>query len=484
MKSLQIKRKRQKFVSDSSRVITKFYGPGGEARMKRIIQRVLSLSDEECEAAVQNVLEDFSDRHLNLESDLLANYQETEYLVETAEELSRKRKLLLGAYFTQEYSIESAALFNPSIVAHPDQTNLEEGSVRCILSFRAIGEGQISSIIFRSGVLDANCNFIMDCVRPFLKTPIVELNPTYDKKDFLTKLKEARVYEDVCARIFEKLPNRFLFNELQESIREVAMAYPSSIAVRETIELIFWVARSDYEASFHHQTDLSERVIFPVARNESNGIEDARFVRFTDDDGDIRYYATYTAFNGHTILPMLLETRDFLRFRMRALSGKPVRDRGLTLFPRKINGKYMMISRYDGENLYLMSSDDIHFWDSVQKLQTPTETWELIQIGNCGPPIETEAGWLLLTHGVGPLRKYCIGVQLLDLNDPSKIIGRSKTPLIMPNEYEREGYLPNVVYTCGAIVHNDKLVIPYAASDTTSGIAVIGLNPLLERLLQ
>jgi predicted GH43/DUF377 family glycosyl hydrolase len=482
MNTFRVKRKRQKFVSDSSRVITKFYKPGGKERIKNIIQRTLSLPDDKCHETLQHVFEEFADRHSNLEQALMKNYQEVEYFLEEPEQLSHEQKMLIGSYFTQEHSVESAGLLNPSIVLHPDQSDLPAESVKCILSFRAIGEGHISSIVFRSGILTEYNHFIMDPVRPFTEIPIVELNPTYDKRIFLTKLKEAGVYEQVCARIFEKLPNRFLFNELQERIRDVGIAYPFSVAVRETVELIFWVARSNYEASFHPQTQISERVIFPVARNESNGIEDARFVRFTDDDGDVRYYATYTAYNGHTTLPMLLETRDFLKFKMCTLGGSAVKDRGMVLFPRKINGKYMMISRQDGENLYIMSSDSIYFWNEMTQLQTPQQAWEFTQIGNCGSPIETEAGWLLLTHGVGPLRKYCIGAQLLDLDDPSTVIGRSSDPVLMPNEYEREGYVPNVVYTCGALLHNGTLVIPYAASDTTAGIATVELNPLLESL--
>jgi len=458
--------------------------PGGEDRAKKIIKRVLSLSDEECQETLQGVFEDFSDRHSDLETVLLRNYQRIQYLVEDPEDLSNDQRLLLGSYFTLEYSIESVALFNPSIVLHPEQGDLPEGSARYNLSFRAIGEGHISSIVFRTGILDKNNHFLMDPVSPFLERPVVEINHTYDRKVFLSKLLDVSMSDEICARIFDDLPNRFLFHELEESIGKVEKASSPSSELRETIECIYWIARSNYQETFVGQGNLSERVIFPVAQSESNGIEDARFVRFIDDNGDVTYYATYTAYSGRNILPMLLETRDFLRFRMSTLNGDMAKDKGMALFPRKIRGRYVMIARRDGENLYISSSDNIFSWYEIQKLQAPQQSWEFVQIGNCGSPLETKEGWLLLTHGVGPLRKYCIGVELLDLDNPSKIIGKLEDPLIVPNEDEREGYVPNVAYSCGAVIHNDTLVIPYGMSDTRSGIATTRLRPLMNKLLR
>lgn len=487
MQPLHVIRKRQRFTSDASRVIIKFFAPHGEHRKEHIIQRVLGLSEEDCDAILQEVLIGFAERHCNFETELLDNYRQIEYLLEYPDALSDARKLLLGAYFTHEYSIESTALFNPSIVPHPSQDNAPEGSLRCILSFRAIGEGHISSLVFRAGTLDAQNHFLMDPVSPFVLTPEVELNPTYDKHTFLMKLEELdeqpNEQHEYINRIFEKLPSKFHFDTLKEKLLEEKSENLFSLEIEKAIEMIFWVARSNYEVNFSPQSRPSERVIFPVARSESNGIEDARFVRFIDDDGDICYYATYTAYNGHAILPMLLETREFLHFKMCTLNGDAAKDKDFALFPRKINGQYAMISRQDGENLYMMFSDNLHFWHEMHLLQTPQSAWEFIQMGSCGSPLETEAGWLLLTHGVGPLRKYCIGAYLLDLHDPLRVIGRLEEPLIMPNEHEREGYVPNVVYTCGAIIHHDTLVIPYAVSDTASGIATVRLQPLLERLL-
>ncbi|MFC1535132.1 glycoside hydrolase family 130 protein [Thermodesulfobacteriota bacterium] len=483
MSQIQIKRQRLRFDPDPSRVIAKFYLPGGEKRAQRIIDRVFSLSDEECLQTLQNVFEDFSDRHSDLEAVLLRNYQRVQHLIKEPEDLSHDRRLLLGSFFSLEYSIESAAMFNPSIVIHLDQSDLQEESARYILSFRAIGEGHISSIVFRTGIIDRNNHFITDPVGPLLERPVIEMNHTYDKNAFIAKALEINVSEEVCGLVFDNLPHRFLFNELQESINKAEEKYADSREFLEMIEDIYWIAQSNYEETFVGEGSLSERIIFPVAQSEKNGIEDARFVRFVDDDGDVTYYATYTAYSGNNILPMLMETKDFLKFKMLTLNGEVAKDKGIALFPRKIRGKYVMINRMDGENLYIASSDNIYSWYEIHKLQEPQQSWEFVQIGNCGSPIETKDGWLLLTHGVGPFRKYCIGVELLDLNNPSKIIGKLEHPLIMPNEYEREGYVPNVTYSCGAIIHNDILVIPYGLSDTSSSIATTRLKPLIDKLL-
>ncbi|MGD9373884.1 MAG: glycoside hydrolase family 130 protein, partial [Desulfobacterales bacterium] len=442
------------------------------------------LSDEKSQEILHAVLHDFSDRHQDLEKTLLRHFKKIENLINHPERLTYEQKLLVGAFFTKEYSIESVAFFNPSIVPHPNQEGLSEDALRVIFSFRAVGEGHISSLTFRSAILDKKNNLMLGPVSPFLETPEVILNPTYEKALFLMILRDELECNEIIYQIFDELPDTFQFYELKEKIEAFISDLVSTSERRETIEMIFWVARSNFVQSFRPQSRLSERVIFPTGRNESNGIEDARFVQFVDDDGDERFYATYTAYNGRNTLPMLLETRNFLTFKVLTLNGKAVRDKGMALFPRKVNGQYAMISRQDGENLFLMYSDHIHFWDKMQMLETPGQPWEFVQIGNCGSPLETEKGWLLLTHGVGAMRKYCIGALLLDLKDPSKIIGKLKVPLIMPNEYEREGYVPNVVYSCGALIHNGSVIIPYAVSDTTSGIATVDLSVLLDRLLQ
>ena len=484
MYSHSIERKRGTFKCDSSRVITRFYVPADEARAGNVIQRVLSLTEEECSMELRRIFKDFSTRHHDFEAILFANYQRVEKQITDPEKLSKERKHLIGAYFTHEYSVESAALFNPSIVAHPDQANLSSGSMRFIISFRGVGEGHLSSIVFRTGVLDKKNNMTMDAVSPYVEQPAVEFNPSYSKHIFLQKLNVLGADTEISTRIIDPLPDPFLFKQLKDSIRQVRLAIPLTVVFQETNRVIDWLVRSNYEVVFRGDQPLSERVIFPVSEDESNGIEDARFVRFSDTGIEGIYYATYTAYNGYSIMPMLLETKDFVRFRMRTLNGDAARNKGMALFPRKVNGLFTMISRQDGENLYIGQSDNIYFWNEVKMLKRPKYWWEFIQIGNCGSPIETEVGWLLLTHGVGPLRKYCIGLELLDLHDPSKIIGTLKEPLIMPNEYEREGYVPNVAYTCGAIIHNDDLVIPYGISDTSTCVATINLKTLLDRLVQ
>lgn len=411
----------KKFMPDNSRVIVKPYIPADEERILRIINSVLSLDEKRVDCVLEKVVENFGTRHLHFWDSLENTYNEIKKYLPENIELSNNRKMLLSTYFSCEYSIQGAAFFNPSIVAHPIQENVPEGGLRFILSFRAVGEGHISSIEFRSGIIDKNLNFTFDPVSKYAQRGIVSNKKLYD---------------------------------------------------------------SNYEISFKPNQDLSEKIIFPASKNESNGIEDARFVRFVDDDGSVTYYATYTAYNGRNILPQLIETKDFAAFKMMTLGGGSAKNKGMALFPRKINGKYMMVSRTDGETLYLMTSDNMHFWHNAQLLKKPENEWELMQIGNCGSPIETEHGWLLLTHGVGPMREYSIGAILLDIEKPNKIIGNMRIPLLTCNQDEREGYVPNVVYSCGSIIHNDNLIIPYAMSDTCSGIATIPTSELFKHLLE
>lgn len=484
MSTLRAKRHREKFVCDSSRVITKFFSPGSDSRARGLIARILAIPEDRVERTLQTVLEDFATRHRDIRAILQANYARVARHVSDADGLSESRKLLIGAYFTSEYSVEAAALFNPSIVAHPNQEGVDSDALRFIMSFRATGEGHISSLVFRSGVLDGHNRIAMALVSPYVETPQIELNPTYDRHTFLLKLEELGAQNFFVRDVFDRLPAQFSLAQLRAGIEREERENPPSLILRESVEVIDWVAQSNYTERFPPRSSISERVIFPVARHESNGIEDARFVRFTDRNGESCYYATYTASDGHTILPMLLRTEDFISFTMCTLNGPAVKDKGLALFPRRINGKYMMISRQDGENMYIMESDNLHFWHEAKPLQRPEFEWELVQVGNCGSPIETDAGWLLLTHGVGPVRRYCISAMLLDLDDPSKVIGRLEEPLIVPREHEREGYVPNVVYTCGAIIHAGAVVIPFAMSDTASGIATVRLQPLLDALVR
>ncbi|HZJ14329.1 MAG TPA: glycoside hydrolase family 130 protein [Chthoniobacteraceae bacterium] len=485
MSPVPVYRRELQFLPDSGRVLVRSFIPQNPQRIVQIIGRALAVSEQEAEREVAAVKRDFGARHHDVEAMLLRIFKRVEPQLFTDRPLTRTRQLFIGALFTGEYALESAALFNPSIVPHPDQSGLAPGSLRFILSLRATGEGHISSIEFRTGVIDGAGAITADPVTRFVTTPELRLNPTYNKQSFTVKLYEMGFENEHTAAVMRSLGPTFTLEQLDDSV--CAISQRSHVVTREeqrTLECVRWLAESNYELSFSPKTAMCERILFPVSANESNGIEDARFVRFVDDDGSIAYYATYTAYNGRVILPQLLETRDFLDFRVLTLNGRAVENKGMALFPRRINGNYVMLSRQDDENLFLMFSDNPHYWNSPRRLVAPSQTWELVKVGNCGSPIETRAGWLVLTHGVGPMRRYCIGAVLLDLHDPSKVIGRLTEPLIEPAENEREGYVPNVVYTCGALVHWNELIIPYAMSDKATVVSAVPLDDLLEALLR
>ena len=471
--------------SDSSRVITRPYLPGGDHRIRHIIDRVLRLDQEQVVALLDNVMHDFAHRHRYLRATLERHFNAVASHVPNVDELSKERRMLIGTYFTAEYSIESAALFNPSMVKIESLDIDPPGSCRFIMSFRATGEGHISSIEFRGGIITANDDIYVDALSDYVDTPEMHTNPSYDRHLFRLKLEEMGASNAVTDRLLNKLASDFTFNDLQAKIAELHAGnnFPAEEKAA-AIDMANWLAKSNYEIVFRADHPVSERVIFPVSESESKGIEDARFVRFVDDDGAVVYYATYTAYNGETILPQLIETRDFLSFNIRTLNGKQVQDKGMALFPRKIDGKYVMLSRQDGENNSIMFSDNVRFWQEAQILQEPEFPYEFVQMGNGGSPIETADGWLVITHGVGPMRTYSLGIQLLDLNDPTRIIGRLEEPILMPNSQEREGYVPNVVYTCGAMIHQNELIIPYAASDQRCSIAILRLPELMARLKQ
>ena len=479
--NLKVKIKEHKILGDPSRVITRLHLPDDRYRVSKIIHRIMSLSETAAKNLIGQVMVDFSVRHEDIGHIFEQHLNEVKAYLPRDARLSETKRALIGAYFTMEYSIESAALFNPSIVRHPDQSNLDIGSLRFIMSLRAIGEGHVSSIVFRSGILDEHNTLFFDPVSDYVETPDVHLNPVYDRHLFQLKLDEMQAYNKVTAHILDHLPEEFTFYELKESIAALdAKPVFHKARQNETFEIMFWLASSNYEINFRPDHQISERVIFPVSKNESRGIEDARFVQFFDDNGEIIYYATYTAYNNFKILPQLIETNDFIKFKIITLNGKAVKNKGMALFPRKIDGCYVMLSRQDGENNHIMFSDNIHFWQESKIIQEPKCPWEFIKIGNCGSPLETDEGWIVLTHGVGPMRQYCIGAMLLDLENPKKIIARLEEPLLIPQEKEREGYVPNVVYTCGSIIHNGDLVIPYGMSDIRTGIATVGVRELIK----
>jgi predicted GH43/DUF377 family glycosyl hydrolase len=480
---LKVKRKAKKIIGDTSRVITRLHLPDDRNRIFKIIQRIMSLSETAAKNLIAQIKIDFSERHEDIGHIFERHLNEVKDYIPRDTMLSDVQRDLIGAYFTKEYSIESAALFNPSIVPHPDQSHLKKGSLRFVMSLRATGEGHISSIVFRSGVLDRRNRLFFNPISDFVETPDLQLNPLYKRDPFQLKLYDMGAINKITTHILNQLPEDFTYKELLEKIGMLRVKPIFSEARQNrTFEVMCWLADSNYEVSFHADHRISERVIFPVSKNESRGIEDARFVQFFHDNGEVVYFATYTAYNGITILPQLIETKDFIKFNILTLNGKAARNKGMALFPRKIGGRYAMLARLDGENNHIMFSDNIHFWQKSQIIQEPEYPWEFIQIGNCGSPLETKEGWIVLTHGVGPMRQYCIGAILLDLEDPTKIIARLDEPLLAPHKKEREGYVPNVVYSCGAIIHNNELVIPYAMSDINSGIAVVEVKELTKRM--
>ncbi|MBS7253548.1 glycoside hydrolase family 130 protein [Flavobacterium branchiicola] len=482
---VSVTRKNIKFTPDSRRVVARYFMNGDE-RTQQMVGRIMILDEKQVLVTLEQTLREFARRHRNISSVFLKHCEKIKPLIVAMQidydAMSLNRKLLIGSYCTMEYAIESAAIFNPSIVEDFDQSGLGAGEKRVIISFRATGEGHISSIVFRRGILDKNNDLqIMKNGNQIDKAEI-EHKTLFNKDRFLTKLYEMHTTDKYIDQIMQDLPDEFEFVVLK-NIVNTALSDPSMRQERRTaLEEIIWLANSFYDLQFNHDSDITERVIFPISDSESRGIEDARFVRFTDDDDSTRVMATYTAYNGHAILPKLISTEDFYTFRVMPLHGAGAQNKNLALFPRKIKGKYAMLSRIDGVNNYIMYSDRVTQWNTPILLQEPKYPWEFTQLGNCGSPLWTEEGWLVITHGVGTMRRYCIGASLFDLDDPSKEIGRLEEPLLSPLEDEREGYVPNVVYSCGAIIHNNSLVLPYAVSDYSSTYAVVDMTELLEAL--
>jgi predicted GH43/DUF377 family glycosyl hydrolase len=461
-------------------VLTRPFYPTSDDIARRIVTRVMALSDNEVAQLLGQVMGEFEDRHENAERIFHNRFAEVRHYLNEAWEPSAERQALIGSYFTHEYSPESAALFNPSIVPHPEQTGLPKGALRFILSLRATGEGHISSITFRVGVIGARNRITITRPVRFATEPERVQGAAYDKPLFARKLQEADVQNDFCQRVLDRLPEAFALDDLRRVLTaERRKTDPADAAADHAARGILLLAESNYEMDFAPASQISQRVIFPSTASQRNGIEDARFVRFENEDGSFTYYATYTAFDGETTLPQLLETPNFVHFRFSTLNGPAVQNKGMALFPRKVNGQYAMLSRQDDENIFIMFSDDIRFWKEPKLLLSPSQPWEFFKMGNCGSPIETKAGWLVMSHGVGAMRKYCLGAFLLDLNDPTRVIGRLREPLLSPNESEREGYVPNVVYTCGALLHGRVLVIPYAMSDSATRFATVPLDELL-----
>ena len=498
---INVKRSHVTLRPDPTRVLLRPFHLMSDQRAITICAEVAALPEGEVRALLEQMLAEFGERHLKIREFFRRRFEEVRpYLLTdlrvgeffrrrsddvspgllTGESLSEERKLLLGGYFSHEYSIEAAALFNPSIVLHPDQSGITPGAVRFILSLRATGEGHVSSVTFRTGCLDAGGNVTVDVPSRYSLEPAPARNVKYCKTLFERKLPDLGLVGGFSQQVLKTLGDSFTLDELRSGISlALSQLRVPNLETEAVARKILQLARSNYEVEFAPDSHLSERVLFPATPSQSNGIEDARFVSFHNEDGTRTYYATYTAYNGKAIQPEFLETSDFLHFKFISLSGPAVENKGMALFPRKVKGLYAMLCRQDGENIYIMFSDHLHFWCNPQLVLKPVLPWEFIQLGNCGSPIETEAGWLVLSHGVGPMRKYCIGAFLLDRDDPTKVIGRLREPLITPNENEREGYVPNVVYSCGSLLHGRQLVIPYGMSDCATTFATLSLDEVL-----
>ena len=488
MSNVAIRRTEHVLRPDARRVLAKPYLPGsetilpGNSRATLLIERILAIPEAQVGALFTGVLDDFGSRHRGFEAILERHFEMVEHYVDTKEPLSRERRLLIGAYFTHEYSVEAAALFNPSIVPAPDQTGLAPGEQRFVMSLRAVGEGHLSSIEFRSGIIDARGELTFEPPGSQLVSGLRTSPSAYEKREFAAQLVQLGAGNELAFAVLDRLPAHFTVAALESSLMDLEAHGPPPAIWFETAKIIRVLAASNYISGFPSDSKLAERVIFPAGPNETRGMEDARFVRFTDDGGAAKYYATYTAYDGFSILPQLIETDDFVTFAISTLNGAAAQNKGMALFPRRIGGLYVMLSRKDRENLYLSTSSNIHFWNDADDVHRPSEPWELTHIGNCGSPLETEAGWLVLTHGVGAMRRYAIGAVLLDLEDPRIVVGRLRDPLIVPNASEREGYVPNVVYTCGGLIHGDQLVLPYGISDGAVGVAMVAVPELLAAL--
>jgi predicted GH43/DUF377 family glycosyl hydrolase len=471
-------------TADPARVLARLFVPGhelshdGRSRASGVMSRILALPEQEVGPSLRRVHARYAARHRDLSGVLLAHYAQVAHRVPDDADLSDERRSLIGAWFTHEFSVEAAALFNPSVVAHPDQSNLAPGECRFIMSLRAVGEGHLSSVEFRAGVLGPDGALRIDDPGPHIEAGRV-LPTSYDRELFAAALAGNDIDRESSAFVIGRLPARFDADELEAALTALTDERLTRPTATRTSELARRIAACSYEVEFPPASGLAERVLWPRAPSESRGIEDARFVR-VEDDGV--YRATYTAFDGASITPQLIETEDFRRFRMSPLGGPAAQNKGMALFPRRIGGRYTALSRWDRENNFITTSVDGRWWGDPRTLQTPSRPWELIQIGNCGSPVETDAGWVVLTHGVGPMREYVIGALLLDLDEPGRVIGALRDPLLVPADDERDGYVPNVVYSCGALRCGDRLLLPYGASDASVRFALVDLPMLVERL--
>jgi predicted GH43/DUF377 family glycosyl hydrolase len=482
-----VRRSEVHIAADTSRVVARLFVPGHEgfdqqeSRSNSVLQRVLELSDEEAQRSLDDVFVRFNGRHRNLTEIFLEHADELSDRLNPERQLSATHRLLLGATFTSEYAVEGAALCNPSMVVHPDQAGVRPGDIRFVMSVRAIGEGHSSSIGFRTGTITASADVEFDAA-PTFATKGRRDEAMLGADAFKGELRRLRGSVDDSDYVLGPLGAQFTSAQLEVRLGLLEDHVATRKQARRTIGQIRRVAERSYGVRFRSDTPLSERVLLPVTGAESKGMEDARFVRFSDEAAGVTYYASYTAYNGTDIGQQLLETKDFVHFTSSPMVGAAAANKGLALFPRRIGGKFVALSRSDRESNTITYSENPRCWEEGLACQMPTTSWEVVQLGNCGSPIETEMGWLVLTHGVGPMRTYNIGALLLDLEDPTRIIGRLREPLLSPTRDEQDGYVPNVVYSCGALVHTDRLVIPYGIGDSAIGVATVSLGELLDAL--
>ncbi len=471
---------------DHSRVIAVLFVPGeemirGDSRAISVTERILAMDNTDVTTTLADLRRRFGHRHRHLEDIWSSHFRLASWRLGDGDDVSAETKLLIGAYFTRELSLEGAALFNPSIVAHPDQSGVAPGETRFVMSLRAVSEGHISSIEFRTGTVDMAGEVRLDDPGTFLGHGHYSPGP-YTKRIFHAKLAERGCDNQTAALLLDRLEPVFGPADLDLAIASLHSDLLSRPAVRDAVAGIRWVAANNYTVEFPIGTQIPERVLWPHGPAEAQGMEDARFVRFVGDGGAVTYFGTYTAFDHAIIAPQLLSTTDFRTFGVSQLSGPFATNKGMALFPRKVGGQYVALSRWDRERLAITTSDDLTEWDEATTLALPARPWDLVQVGNCGSPLETPEGWLVLTHGVGPMHEYSIGAILLDLDDPRLVIGTLFSPLLVANENEREGYVPNVVYSCGALAHGKTIVLPYGFSDSAVGFARVDTAELLRLL--
>lgn len=468
-------------LPSTRRMLLRPFIPGNPSHVDHILLRIFTTGKAQRERMLDSIFARFDTGNEDIKPVFLEHFENIKDQLPTNVPIDDNMKLLIGAYFTQQYALESTALFNPSIVPHPIQD--KEGVTKFILSLRAIGEGHISSIIFMEGIVDQDYNITLKPNSPKIIEPKRKQHD-YEKALFTKKANELGILTEHALRALELLNDTFSFDELNNAISRIRSSniYNDKTSVEESLNAIRLLALSNFTLQFS-DNDITTRAIYPASPSQSNGLEDARFVKFIDDDGACKYYATFTAFDGRTVMPEMLETTDFSKFTVSTLNGPGAKNKGMALFPRKINGLYMMLGRQDNESLYIMQSDNPYFWYDYKKLINPTYYWEYIQIGNCGSPIEIDEGWLVITHGVGPVRSYSLGALLLDKNEPWRVIGRLEKPLLEPSKGERFGYVPNVLYTCGAMVLDRTLILPYAMSDIITKFATISIDEILNQMI-